>query len=161
MTKIEPTATPQIPSRRGDDTQKSTEKERKIDVCGEDTLKQLVDKEERRREKRLRKEAERAARKAKRHKGKKHKTKDDEGSNSKGADERISSHSQDRSSGLPISPTPDETPRVRSEKKKKKRPRVSLADDELDAHPPIRTDVRTKKDPSNFSRKRPRQDQSP
>jgi hypothetical protein len=156
MAQNEPTATAQIPSRRGDDTQQNTAKESKIDACGEDTLKELA---ERNREKRLRKEAERAARKAKRHKGTKHKTKDDDGS--KDADERISSHSQERSSGLLVSPTPDETPRVRSEKKKKKRPKVSLVDDKVDAHPPIRTDVRTKKDSSNFSRKRRRRDQSP
>lgn len=160
MAKTEPTATAQIPYCP-DDTQKSTEKERKIDACGEDTLKELADKEERNREKTLRKEAERAARKAKRHKGKGHKTNDDDGSNSKDADERISSHSQERSTGLLISPTLDETPGIRSEKTKKKRPKVSLADDELDAHPPICTDVRTKKDSSNSSRKRRRRDQSP
>jgi hypothetical protein len=154
MAKTEPTMTAQIPSRAGD-TQKSTENECKIDVCGEDTLK------ERKREKRLRKEAERAARNAKRHKEKKHKTKDDDSSNSKDADGRISLHSQERSSGLLISPTPDETRRVRSEKKKKKRPKVPLTDDELDAQPPIRTDERTKKDSSNFSRKRRRRDPPP
>ena len=140
----------------------SAKKESEIDAYGEDTPGERADKEERKREKRLRKEAEGAARKAKRHKGKQqHKAIDDDVSNSKVVDERISSPSQERSSGLLISAIPDETPRARGEKKKKKRPKVSLIEDELDAQPPIRTDERTRKDSSDFSRKRRRRDQSP
>jgi len=147
MVKTEPTATSPIPSRPGD-----------VDASGEDALRVLANKEERKREKRFRKEAERAARKQRRDK-EKHRAKNDDISGSEPSDERISSPV----SGLPISTTPDETPRVRRERKKKKRPKVAVVDDELDAQPPLitSTDVRTRKDPSNFSRKRRRRDQSP
>jgi hypothetical protein len=156
MVKTELTAPSHIPSRPGD-TEKSTKKESKLDACEEDTPRAYAEKEERKLEKSLRKEAERAARKAKCHKEKRHKANYDDVSNSKGSDERIPLPSQ----GLLISTTPDEMPNVRSEKKKKKRRKEALIDDELDAQPPTHTDERTRKDPSNFSKKRPRRDQSP
>ena len=146
MVKTEPTATPPIPSRPGD-----------IDAHGEDALRVLANKEERKREKRFRTEAERAARKQKRDK-EKHRAKNDDISGSEPSDERISSPSHEQVSGLPISTTPDETPRVRREIKKKKRSKVAVVDDELDAQPPLSTDERTRKDSSNFSRKRRRRD---
>lgn len=146
MVKTEPTATPLIPSRPGD-----------IDAHGEDAPRELANKEERKREKRLRKEAERAARKQKRDK-EKHRAKNDDISGSEPSHERTSSPSHEQVSGLPISTTPDETPRVRREIKKKKRSRVAVVDDELDAQP---TDERTRKGSSNFSRKRRRRGQSP
>ncbi len=117
----------------------------------------LANKEERKREKRFRTEAERVARKQKRDK-EKHRAKNDDISGSEPSDERISSPSHEQVSGLPISTTPDETPRVRREIKKKKRSKVAVVDDELDAQPPLSTDERTRKDSSNFSRKRRRRD---
>jgi hypothetical protein len=156
MVKTEPPITTSHISSR---PEKGTKKEGKIDACEEDTQREFTDKEEQKREKRLRKEADKAARKAKRHKEKRHKAEDDDVSNTKHADERIPSPSQEQPSDLLISTTSDETPRVRGEKKKKKRPKVSLIDDELDAQPPIlTTDKRTRKDSSNFSRKRHRRD---
>jgi len=156
MVKAEPTATSGIPSRR-DDVEKSAKKKRKIDAHGEDASKGLADKEERKREKRLRKEAETAARKLKRHKEKKHKAKADDISSSKAVDESASSPLQEKS----IFTTPDETPRVWREKKKKKRRKVASIDDELDAQLLASADGRTRKNSSNFSRKRRRRDQSP
>ena len=156
MVKAEPTATSGIPPHPND-VEKSAKKKCKIDARGEDVLKGLADKEVRNREKRLRKEAEKAARKPKRHKDEKHKAKDVHVSFSKPVDERLSSHLQEKS----ISTTPDETPRVWREKKKKKRRKTASVDDELDAQRLASADGRTRKDASNFSRKRRRRDQSP
>jgi hypothetical protein len=148
MVKTEPTATSGMPSHPNE-VEKSARKKRKIDVHGEDVPKALTDKEERKREKRLRKEAETAVRKLKRHKEKKHKAKDGDVSGSKHVDERASSPLREKS----VSTTPDETPRVRRERKKKKRRKGASVDDELDAKLHVSADGRT--------RKRRRRDQSP
>jgi hypothetical protein len=134
-----------------------------IDTRREDVLRDVADKEERKRQKRLRKEAEKAVKKLKRHKEKteKRKARDNDASISNPPDECISSPSQKEAPG-PLTPTiPDDTPLVRREKKKKKRPKAALIDDELDARPPVSTDERTRKDSLNFSRKKRRRGQSP
>jgi len=151
MVKAEPTATLAIPSRPNNDVEKSAKKFSKIDVNGEDVPKGLADKEVRKREKRLRKEAETAARKLKlkRHKDKKHKAKDVDVSDSKPVDERPSLPLREKS----ISTTPDETPQVWREKKKKMRRKAASVNDESDAQRLASADGRT--------RKRRRRDQSP
>lgn len=146
MVKTEPTAT----------SEKSARKKRKIDVHGEDVPKALTDKEERKREKKLREEAE-AIRKLQHPKEKMRKAKDGDVSGSEPVDERASSPLQEKT----FSTTPDETPRVRGEKKKKKRRKGASVDDELDAKLLVSADGRTKRDSSNSSRKRRRRDQSP
>jgi nucleolar protein TMA23 len=153
--KSEPTATPQI-------RKESTQQKLKIDADQEEPPREERDKGEREREKRLRKEAERAARKRKRQDAK-NKAMDH-------ANERVLSSSQEQCPGLLISTAPGEAHRIRTEKKRKKRLKHALVDDELDAQTPVSTDKRTLEgedcgasrtgDCSKGSRKRRRREQS-
>lgn len=155
VVKAEPTATLQI-SLHHDDIKKRTKQKLKNDADAEEGLKEECDKRERKREKRLRKAAERAARKRKRQDAR-NKAKDRKDEDTASVDERVSSPSQEQVSGLLISTGPGE---VQREKKKKKRLKPALVEDELDGEIPLSTNKRTLKgeDCSKSSRKRRRRD---
>jgi hypothetical protein len=139
-----------------DDIKKRTKQKLKNDADVEEGLKEECDKRERKREKRLRKAAERAARKRKRQDAR-NKAKDRKDEDTASVDERVSSPSQEQVSGLLISTGPGE---VQREKKKKKRLKPALVEDELDGEIPLSTNKRTLKgeDCSKSSRKRRRRD---